>query len=229
MNTKITPPQCDSKQDGVKIYEKGELTNSLAGQHSIIGESSRVRNSQLGHHVRIDRNNLLLNVTMGDYSYTGPFDMLFNVQIGKFSSISYGVTIGPPEHSYHRLSTHPMIYDGFYEIFDKDTLIRNEKFDKSISIGNDVWVGCNATILRGVHIGDGAIVGANSLVNRDVPPYAIVAGCPAKIIRYRFDESVIESLLKQKWWSWDIDKIKRNQWLFTEEQLSVEMLDNIQD
>lgn len=228
MGIKITPPQCDTEHDGVKIYEKGELTNSTAGTHSIIGEHSRVRNSNLGHHVRIDRNNLLLNVVIGDYSYTGPFDILFHVNIGKFTSISYGVTIGPPEHNYHRMSTHPMIYDSFYEIFDNN-LVRNEKFDKPITIGNDVWIGCNSTILRGVNIGDGAIVGANSLVNKDVPPYAIVAGCPARIINYRFDESIIRKLLKIKWWSWDINKIKNHQWLFKEEHLTIEMLESIQD
>lgn len=158
-----------------------------------------------------------MNVIMGDYSYTGPFDMLFHIKIGKFSSISYGVTIGAPEHKYRLLSTHPFIYDSYYEVLDKNEVVRNDKFDKETEVGNDVWIGCNSTILRGVHIGDGAVVGANSLVNRDVPPYAVVAGCPAKIIKYRFPKETIDKLLSLKWWDWPIEKIRSNISLFTSE------------
>lgn len=215
-------------ENDVILYNSAEFARSTGGSNSIIGDFSRVRESHLGHHVRIDRNNLLLSVSMGDYSYTGPFDMIFHAEIGKFTSISYGVTIGPPEHNYHRLSTHPMIYDKFYGMFEENADIRNEKFEKPITIGNDVWIGCNATILRGVKIGDGAVVGANSMVNKDVPPYAIVAGCPARIIKYRFDKVVISELLKLQWWSWDIDKIRSNQWLF-ENELTLQMLQKIKD
>lgn len=201
----------------VSIYGNGELSNSSAGERTIIGDNSRVRHCTLGHHVRIDRNNLLMNVDMGDYSYTGPFDMLFHLRIGKFTSISYGVTIGAPEHNYKLLSTHPFVYDSYYEVFDKNEVVRNDKFDKETEIGNDVWIGCNSTILRGVHIGDGAVVGANSLVNKDVPPYAVIAGCPAKIIKYRFPKETIDKLLTIKWWNWPIEKIRSNKSLFTSE------------
>lgn len=210
------------------LYDRAEFTNSKSGNNSLVGDFSRVRNSNLGHHVRIDRNNFLLNVSIDDYSYTGPFDMIFHAEIGKFTSISYGVTIGPPEHNYHRLSTHPMIYDKFYGIFEENGDIRNEKFEKPITIGNEVWIGCNATIRRGVKIGDGAIVGANSMVNKDVPPYAIVAGCPARIIKYRFDRDTINELLKLKWWHWNIEKIQRNQLIF-KQNLTLELLRQIQD
>lgn len=77
-------------------------------------------------------------------------------------------------------------------------------------IGNDVWFGTNSTIMLGVKIGDGAIIGACSVVTKDVPPYSIVAGNPAKIVRYRFPDEIIEQLLKIKWWDWDYDKITRN-------------------
>lgn len=77
-------------------------------------------------------------------------------------------------------------------------------------IGNDVWIGVNACVLSGVRIGDGAVVGACSVVTRDVPPYAIVAGNPARLVRKRFDDETIEELLKIKWWDWDIERIKEN-------------------
>ena len=77
-------------------------------------------------------------------------------------------------------------------------------------IGNDVWVGYTAMILPGVSVGDGAIIAAGAVVSRDVPPYAIVGGNPAEVIRMRFDETAIEKLLGLRWWDWDIDKIERH-------------------
>ena len=79
-----------------------------------------------------------------------------------------------------------------------------------IVIGNDVWIGYHATIMQGVTIGDGAIVGARAVVTKDVPPYAIVGGVPARILKYRFDESTRKKLLVLKWWDWDPEKIKAN-------------------
>lgn len=80
----------------------------------------------------------------------------------------------------------------------------------NIKIGNDVWVGHNATIMSGVTIGDGAIIATNSTVVRDVAPYSIVGGNPAKLIKFRFPEATIEKLLELKWWDWDIEKITKN-------------------
>lgn len=77
-------------------------------------------------------------------------------------------------------------------------------------IGNDVWIGYEAVIMPGVHIGDGAIIGTRAVVTKDVPPYAIMGGVPARIIKYRFDDPAIQMLLKIKWWDWDIQKVKTN-------------------
>lgn len=211
----------------IKIYKGADTEGSTLGNHSIIGDFSRVRYSSIGNYCKIDRNNFLLNVKMGNYSYTGPFDMIFKCNIGAFCSISYGVTIGPPEHNYHLPTTHPFVYNKEYQLINEKELLPNNKFVKSCNIGNDVWIGCNVTILRGVKICDGAIVGANSLVNKDVPPYAIVAGCPAKIIKYRFTQDVINKLLEHKWWDWDDEKIRNNSTFFKKEIISIEDINNI--
>lgn len=209
--------------DNITVFSDAEIRESSVREYSIIGERSRVRTSQLGTHTRIDRDNLLMNTIFGDYSYTGPFDMIFNSCIGKFTSISYGVTIGPPEHNYHRMSMHPFIYDKFYDVFDDESLLTNDKFDEPLNIGNDVWIGCNASVLRGVNIGNGAVIGANTLVNRDVPPYAIVVGNPGQIVKYRFSAEIIENLLAIKWWDWSIDKIRKHRDLFVDD-LKIEAL-----
>lgn len=210
----------------IKLYDHAEFTDSVADSNSYIGEYSRVRRSKLGCYVRIDRQNLIQDSIIGDYAYTGPFDMIFRSNIGKYCSISYGVTIGPPEHNYHRLSMHPFIHLSNYNILGAEEIIVSDKQDKPCNIGNDVWIGCNATILRGVTIGDGAIVAANALVNKDVPPYAIVGGVPAKILKYRFSEVIIAKLLQLKWWNFPIEKIRKNRHLFTED-LTEQSLDQI--
>lgn len=147
---------------------------------------------------------------MGKRTYTGPWNMIFYAKIGAYCSISYGVTIGAPEHNYHRMSTHPFIYDSKFGIAQEDANIKNERFEKPIEIGNDVWIGANSTILRGVRIGDGAIIAANAVVTKDVPPYAIVIGVPAKVYKYRFCPELVTKLQEIQWWSWDEEKLKRN-------------------
>lgn len=205
--------------ESASLYYRSWIRDSLLKSKVVVGDFSRVTNCNLDDYVRIDRNNLIYHSTIGRYTYTGPFDMIFKARIGSFTSISYGVTIGPPEHDYKRITTHPFLYDDTYEIFGKDEVLQNKKFDKEIEIGSDVWIGCNVTILRGCKIGDGAIIGANALVNKTVPPFAIVVGVPARIVRYRFDQKKIQQLQTMKWWEWDIDDIRKNKYLFLDNNI----------
>ena len=97
--------------------------------------------------------------------------------------------------------------------------LKHPRYKGDIRIGNDVWIGYGATILSGVNIGHGAIIAANACVVKDVPPYAIVGGVPAKLIRYRFDVNTINTLLKIKWWDWDDNKVRN----------SVKLMNNVQE
>lgn len=144
--------------------------------------------------------------------------------IGKFCSLGPNVTIGMPEHSVKSISPH-IIFPNYdcewanpfcnYAV-NNDEMIKlirqrqnNELESKNIvTIGNDVWIGGNVIILRGVIIGDGAIVAAGSVVTKNIPPYAIVAGVPATIIKYKFNDNIIEKLLKLKWWEYGPDIFK---------------------
>ena len=197
------------------------VEESTIGDNTIIGDFARVRNSAIGEYVRIDRNNLVQNCNVGDYSYTGPFCMIFNAEIGRFTSISYGVTIGPPEHDYKRLSMHPFIYNKGYDIIDDSELVRNNKFDSPCKIGNDVWIGCNSTILRGVEIPDGVVVGANSVVTSTPPAFSILAGCPAKVIKMRFDDEIIKELQTIKWWKYDNRTLSKCAKFFLKEEVTL--------
>jgi len=131
------------------------------------------------------------------------------IEIGKFCSFAEGVSVfSGGNHPMGFITTHPLkLYLGIegYADWSADCGDDNE----ITQIGNDVWLGHEACILSGSKIGDGAIIGARAVVRGDVPPYAIVIGNPAKVIRYRFDSVVIATLLKEKWWDWPEEKIRR--------------------
>lgn len=132
--------------------------------------------------------------------------------IGKFCSIACGAKFlfNSANHSLSSLSTYP--FPIFFEEWDLDGRNVTEAWDNKgdIVIGNDVWIGYEAVILAGVTIGDGAVVGTRAVVTKDVPPYAIVGGVPAKPIRSRFDRGTTELLLRIKWWDWPEEQIARH-------------------
>ena len=146
------------------------------------------------------------NWDVGDHSYGKPRFLeanMANVKIGKFCSIAGGVTIILGNHRMDAVTTYPFPtlkkhWPSMYRYDIKDHVTNGD-----VIIGNDVWIGFGATIMSGVTIGDGAVIAANSLVNHNVPPYAIVGGIPAKIIKMRHSSTVVESLLRIKWWEWD--------------------------
>ena len=109
-------------------------------------------------------------------------------------------------HNYNAITPHPFTHLPSFGIVSEKTDLEI----KHISIGNDVWIGMNSCILQGITIGDGVVIGAGSVVTKDVPPYAIVAGNPARILKYRFDSAMIEKLVSLKWWDLPIEVIRKN-------------------
>ena len=156
--------------------------------------------SMLGHYVVLFNGVAIHNSSIGDHTYVQKNSMINDADIGKFCSIAGGVCLGLPQHVVGTVSSHPAFYL-------KDTpLVKtysdHNYFDTSTrtTVGHDVWIGQNALIMSGVRIGIGAVVGAGAVVTRRVEDYEIVAGVPAKHIRYRFDEKIRNDLLESKWW-----------------------------
>jgi acetyltransferase-like isoleucine patch superfamily enzyme len=134
------------------------------------------------------------------------------LSIGKYCSIANNVWIFlGGEHRLEWITTYP--FDMIFKDWTFKSVLGSCKSKGNVIIGNDVWIGMNAIILSGVHIGDGAVIGAGAVVTKDVCPYAVVAGNPAKVISYRFLPEVIEKLLLVKWWDWSLEKIKANRHL----------------
>ncbi len=165
------------------------------------------------------------NIEVGDFTYYDDFEDVHNFEknvkylfdftgdkliIGKFCMIASGVTfiMNGANHLSDAFSTYP------FAIFGHDWANAMEGKDyptkSDTIIGNDVWIGYNATIMPGVKVGDGAIIATNSTVTKDVAPYAIVGGNPAREIKKRFSDEDIEKLLELQWWDWDVEKITRN-------------------
>lgn len=154
-----------------------------------------------------------VEVGQGTYGVGEKTVLLFReddrVIIGKYCSVAYGVTIiASGEHNYRGVANYP-----FAAVLNQD--LDRDTFSKgNVRIGNDVWLGANATILSGVTVGDGAVVAAGAVVTESVPPYAIVGGVPARIIKYRFPDEVIESMLRVAWWNWSQEIIREHMELF---------------
>lgn len=176
-----------------------------------IGYMSSVVNCSFSVYNTIYDNVDLDEVDLGDFTYIAGNTKILKTNIGKFSSIGPSCKIGLGKHpSDTFVSTHPMFFSPLKQtqmtFADKDYFSEFE----NITIGNDVWIGANVIVLDGVTIADGVIIAAGSVVTKDIPPYAISGGVPAKVIKYRFKEKDISKLIELKWWDMDAEYLKAN-------------------
>lgn len=171
---------------------------------------------QFGKNVTVYRNTVLAHCAVGDYSYVGGDCTLKNCSLGRFCSLGKEVQIGLGLHPTYMISTYPGFYSKLASGVKHFASLTDFVESKSVSIGNDVWIGNNSIILDGVNVGDGVVIAAGSVVTRSVPPYAIVGGVPAKIIRMRFPDDKVRFLLDFRWWDRDESFIKEYAALFAQ-------------
>jgi acetyltransferase-like isoleucine patch superfamily enzyme len=186
---------------------------------------------------------LVSGVEVGKYSYgyeAHCYRGSLLKSIGAFCSINHSVRIGEFNHPLDMITTHPILYisksdvlgyEGVPGLLEEDELLDLYSFKSNgqVVIGNDVWIGANAVILPGVTLGNGSVIAAGAIVTRSVPDYAVVAGVPAKVIRYRFSHEQIEILNRVKWWDWDDEFIRDNIHLIKEPNRFFSELGSVMD
>jgi phosphonate metabolism protein (transferase hexapeptide repeat family) len=175
----------------------------------IVHPSAVLRNAKLGRFTEIKERVAFSDSELGDYSYVERQAEVIYAKIGKFCAIAANTRINALEHPLERVSQHKITYraNEYFLGAKLDSDFRARRQEKLVEIGHDVWIGHGAIVKPGVKIGHGAVVAAGAIVTRDVQAYAIVAGVPAKFMRWRFEPKISERIISLGWWDWNHDRL----------------------
>ena len=208
MNSRDASP-ADAAHGEAKL--PSHLRKKRLGAKPLVHETSVVRDSRFGKFCKVGARTTVIESVFGDYSYAVNDCEIVYSEIGKFVSIGALVGLNPANHPMERAAQAHFTYRSWQ--YFEDLADETEEFDKRraqrVTIGHDVWIGRAAIVLPGRSIGNGAIVGAGAVVTKDVAPYTIVAGNPARVIRRRFDEATAERLDRLAWWDWSHAQLRK--------------------
>jgi phosphonate metabolism protein (transferase hexapeptide repeat family) len=172
-------------------------------ENPTVHPTAQLENATLGRWTEVGSYVRLFHSSLGDYSYIGEHAQADHTTVGKFCSIAAHVRMGPGNHPLERPTTHHLTYrSSAYDLGEDDQEFFAWRAAHPVHIGNDVWIGHGVTILAGVTIGNGAAVGAGAVVSKDIPPYAVAIGIPARAVRYRFLPAECAALERTAYWDW---------------------------
>ena len=176
----------------------------------VVHPTARLENCTLGRYTEVAEGGRLVETELGDYSYVMENCQSWCATIGKFSNVAASVRINATNHPVERVTLHHFTYraSDYFDDAEHEADFFAARRAKRVRIGHDTWLGHGSTMLPGVTVGDGAAVGAGAVVTRDVAPYTIVAGVPAKPIRERFDHKIAERYQALAWWDWEHQRLR---------------------
>lgn len=205
-----TGPRSGSIGTGARIDPAAVVRDSVIGAHVRVAGGAVIEDSRLKDYSHVDRYCQVALSELGEYSYASHGVLLQRAEIGRFCSIAAYAAIGATRHPMDRVTTHPFTYLHAFGRLRRgdDALLLAELGAGRVMVGPDVWIGAHTIVLPGVRIGPGAVIGASSVVRRDVGPYEVVVGAPARMVRKRFDDATIERLLRSRWWEWNRESLR---------------------
>ncbi len=182
----------------------------LTAQEPVIQDGCHVQNATFGRYVEIGHGSVVVNSEIGDYSYCARQCDFANTTVGKFSNIAACVRIGATDHPLEKASLHHFLYRSakYWDDAQDDAAWFEQRAARRTIIGHDTWLGHNAQVKPDVTVGHGAVVASGAIVTRDVAPYTIVAGVPARPVRRRLPEDVAQRIVALAWWDWDHDRLR---------------------
>jgi phosphonate metabolism protein (transferase hexapeptide repeat family) len=180
------------------------------GPEPVVHPSARLDETTLGRFTEVAEGVVMLNAALGDYSYISRFSDVANTTIGKFANIASFARIGATDHPMDRASQHHFLYRSadYWADAENDSAFFEHRAARRVVIGHDVWIGHGAMAMPEVTIGHGAVLAAQAVATRDVPPYAIVAGVPARVVKARQPPNIAERLMALEWWDWDHARLR---------------------
>ena len=186
------------------------MAGKMLSVEPTIDPTAKLHDTRLGAYCEVGARTILLEVSMGDYSYVVNDSQITYTTIGKFCSIAAMTRINPGNHPMHRATQAHFTYraSAYFEGEADDAEFFAWRRAHHVNIGHDVWIGHGAVVLPGRNIGTGAVIAAGAIVTKDVAPYTIVGGNPARVIKRRFPEAIADRLAELGWWDWDHETLR---------------------
>ena len=210
---------------GYWLGAKSICSNIITGINCRFENNALITNSKFDNFIAVGPRVVMHYCEVGSHSYLAQEVLAYHVKIGNYCSIGPRVIFGHGDHPVTRLSSSPEFYTP--SSFNGHSYVQEVTFEEfsPILVGHDVWIGANAYVKHGVNIGNGAIIAAGAVVTRDVSPYSIVGGVPAKELKKRFSTPIIEQIERLEWWKWDEEKIRQHLHIFKKEEITLEDLE----